>query len=154
MKYNILLLRPELAEEKKLSERYQIFNQLTRELELKEVPETIIATINEAIDIQNKNEGNKNVMLKDYRSMQIKIVKLLEKELQLVPLHHFRNKWMLLGMSAIGVPFGLVYSRILDNLAMMSIGIPMGMGIGVMIGIHKDKKAFESGKQLNVVLKY
>lgn len=154
MKYNILHLRPELAQEKRLSERYQNFNQLTSELELKEVPLNIITEINEAIDIQNKLEANKNAVLKAYRNMQSKIVKLLEKELQLVPLHHYRNKWMIIGMSVIGVPFGIVYSRILDNPAMMSIGIPMGMGIGVMIGSHKDKKAFESGKQLNIELKY
>ncbi|MES2478890.1 MAG: hypothetical protein V4561_07375 [Bacteroidota bacterium] len=154
MKYKILVLKPEWEQDKKLSERYQTFNQLTRELEQKEVPEKIIAEINKGIEQQNNMEGNNRILLKSYRALQKRTVKLLEKELQLVTLHHYRTMWTLLGMSTLGIPLGLVYANIIDNMAMMSIGIPIGMGIGAYIGSQKDKKAFENGKQLNVQLKY
>ena len=154
MKYKILVLKPEWEQDKKLSERYQLFNQLTRELEQKEVPEKIIAEINEWIEQQNNMEGDSRILLKSYGALQKRTVKLLEKELQLVTLHHYRTLWTLLGMSTLGIPLGLVYANIIDNMAMMSIGIPIGMGIGAYMGSQKDKKAFENGKQLNVQLKY
>lgn len=154
MKYKQLLLKPEIEQDKKLSERYQLFNLLTRELEQKEVPENIISEINIAIEQQNNMEGNSSTLLKSYRALQKKIVKLLEKELQMVTLHHYRTMWVLIGMSTLGIPLGLVYANMMDNMALMSIGIPIGMGIGALIGSVKDTKAFENGKQLNVLLKY
>jgi hypothetical protein len=153
MKYKILILKPEWEQDKKLSERYQLFNQLTRELEQKDVPEKIIAEINIAIEQQNDMEGNSSTLLKSYRALQKKIVKLLEKELQLVTLHHYRTLWTLIGMSTIGIPIGIVYANIIGNMALMSIGIPIGMGIGALLGSLRDKKALENGKQLNVLLK-
>lgn len=57
--------------------------------------------------------------------MELRILKLIEKELKLVPKNSYRNRWMAIGMSAFGVP----------------------------IGAGMDKKAFEEGRQLDMEIR-
>ena len=109
---------------------------------------------NEGIEKLNNIEGNKITLLKEYRALQNKTIRSLEKELKIVPLHHYRNLWMVLDMSAIGIPIGLVFGNMIGNISLMWIGMPIGMGIGVLLGMMKDKKALKEGKQLSVGIKY
>lgn len=61
---------------------------------------------------------------------------------------------MALGMSAFGLPFGVVIGLITKNMGLLAIGLPIGMGIGVMVGSKMDKKALEEGRQLNMEIKH
>ena len=49
----------------------------------------------------------------------------------------------------LGVAFGLS----LGNIGLLAIGLPIGMAIGTLVGSKLDKKALESGKQLDIELK-
>ncbi len=154
MIYKKLELKAPFNEDKKLLERFENFNLLTQSLAEKEVPANIVNEINEGIEKLNNSEGNKIGLLKEYRSFQNKTIRGLEKELKIVPLNHYRNMWMVLGMSAIGIPIGLVFGNMIGNISLMGIGMPIGMGIGVLLGTMKDKKALKEGKQLSVGIKY
>ena len=73
--------------------------------------------------------------------------------MKLVPKFYYRNLWMVLGMSAFGIPLGVAFSMSIKNMAFIGIGLPIGMAIGMIVGTNMDKKAFDEGRQLDVVLK-
>jgi len=58
-----------------------------------------------------------------------------------------------IGMSAFGIPFGVVFGASLDNMGYLGIGLPIGMAVGMVIGAGMDKKAFEEGRQLDLEYK-
>lgn len=91
---------------------------------------------------------------KQLRASQKRILDLLEKKLQIVPKNHYRNQWMVLGMTAFGLPFGVVFANAIGNLGFMGIGLPIGIGIGIAIGTAKDNKTASQGKQLDITLKH
>ena len=91
---------------------------------------------------------------KKVKKIQTNILKLLEKELKLVAKNHYRNMWLAVGMSAFGVPLGVVFGLIMDNMALLALGLPIGMVIGIAYGTTLDKKAQENGNQLDVEIKY
>jgi len=80
----------------------------------------------------------------------MKILKLLEKEMKVVPKNHYRNLWLAVGMSAIGVPIGLVFGLCLGNIGLLGTGLPIGMAIGMVFGSNMDNKAFKEGRQLDM----
>jgi hypothetical protein len=84
------------------------------------------------------------------RRTQSRILILIEKELKLVTKNHYRNTWLAVGMSAFGLPIGVVFGAILENMAFIGIGLPLGMAIGIAVGTAMDKKASENGKQLDL----
>ena len=92
-------------------------------------------------------------MLKQIKSAQAGIIKLLDQELNLVPQNHYQLKWLVLGMATFGVPLGVVFGIALGNLAFLGIGLPIGMAIGIAIGTSKDKQAQDEGMQLDWVAK-
>ncbi len=93
-------------------------------------------------------------MRKRIRKSQSNILKLIEKELKLVPKNLYRSRWMAIGMSAFGIPLGVAFGTSLWNMGLLGIGIPIGMVIGMAIGSGMDKKAFEESRQLDLEMKY
>ena len=79
---------------------------------------------------------------------------MIEKEHKLVTKNHYRNTWLANGMTVFGLPIGVVFGTSLDNMGFLGIGLPLGMAIGMAVGNSMDEKAFESGKQLDVEIKY
>ena len=90
-------------------------------------------------------------MLKQKR---FKIIKLLEKELKIVPKNYYRNLWFIVGMSVFGLPLGVAFGISIGNLGLLGIGLPIGMVIGIAVGSGMDKKAHKEGRQLNIEIKY
>ena len=82
------------------------------------------------------------------------ILKLIEKELKLVPKNLYRDRWLAIGMAGFGLPFGVAFGAAFGNMAFIGIGIPIGLAIGIAIGSGMDKKALDEGKQLDVEIKY
>ncbi len=154
MEFNTLQLNPVYTTDKKLAERIDGFQQLIIELKKKEIPDQIVQTINEDIDAINSFTGSGKDALKLFRKKQLNILKLLEKQCKLVVKNHYRNLWLALGMSAFGIPIGAAIGIIAGNRGLLGIGLPIGLGIGTLVGAQMDKKALQSGKQLDVVLKY
>lgn len=134
---------------KKLIKKYARFEKLINELKTKKIPLDITNLINLNIGEINSFSGTNKELSKQFCKSQSSILKKIEKELNLVPKNHFRNRWMAIGLSAFGIPFGVVFGASLGNMGYIGIGMPIGMAIGMAIGAGMDKKAFEEGRQLD-----
>lgn len=125
------------------------FQQLISALSEREIPETVIFSINEEIDKVNQTQSEQIFtaqLSKSYRS----ILKIAEKQLNLYAKDHYRNMWLALGLTAFGILFGFAISAAADHYGLIGVGLPIGFGISKGIGTKKDKEAFEHGRQLNV----
>lgn len=129
------------------------FKRLVEILNTKNLPKNIIEKINYEISILNSSEIVGNSFLHLLKKKQNSITKLIEKELKLVPKNYYRNLWFVLGMTAFGLPLGVTFGLSIENIGLLGIGLPIGMVIGLLIGSLMDKKALESGKQLDIELK-
>lgn len=154
MKINDLQTKPIFSQDKKLSEKIESFQKLINEINKKDISKEIASSINIGIEEVNNFSGSARETLALLRKKQAAIIKMLEKELKLVPINHYRNLWLALGMSAFGLPIGVAFGMSMGNLGLLGIGLPIGMGIGVAVGTSMDKKAKANGKQLEVELKY
>jgi hypothetical protein len=138
-----------------LNNLYQQFQELLKELRKRELPDNIVEFINRDIEELNSSASSGKELRKLFKKKQNTIVQLLEKELKIVPKSYYQNLWLAIGMSVFGLPIGIVFGMlVLDNMAFFAIGIPIGMVIGMSVGSGMDKKAFQEGRQLDVVLKY
>lgn len=149
MEMESLKNRPEITTDEKLSKKYGAFRNLLTELGQRDLPATIIDQINERIRRVNTFQGTTKALKKVIHKERTGIVRLVEKELKLVPKGYYRNLWLALGMSTFGIPMGVVFGLTLDNMAFLGIGMPIGMAIGIAIGANLDQKAAEEGRQLN-----
>ncbi len=154
MEIKPLQIKSVFSSEKKLLLKFESFQKLISELNKKEIPVEMASSINKDIDEINRFVGSAKDASRLLGKRQTQIVTMLEKELKLVTINYNRNKWLALGMSAFGLPIGVAFGLSIGNLGMLGIGLPIGMGIGVAFGMSLDKKAKESGKQLEVELKY
>jgi hypothetical protein len=152
MKINSLKPRPEISNKPKLQKVYTQFEKLIDELKAIALPEKITVFINASIDELNLISHEK--LRSQTKKKQSKIITLIEKELKIVPINHYRNTWMAIGMSAFGVPLGVALGASLGNMGFIAIGLPIGMAIGLSVGTSMDKKAQEEGRQLNMEVKF
>ena len=129
------------------------FKKLIEILNTKNLPENIVKKINSEISILNSSEIVGNSFLHLLKKKQNTIAKLIEKELKLVPKNYYRNLWLVLGMSVFGLPLGVAFGLSIGYLGLLGIGLPIGMVIGLFVGSLMDKKAFESGRQIDIELK-
>jgi len=146
--------REGISENVKLARIYTQFQELLKELRKRELPEKIIDVVNQKIEGLNSIILTGNELGKLVKQKQTEIIKLLEKELKIVPKNHYRNLWLVLGMSVFGLPIGVVYGVILNNMGMLAIGLPIGMAIGIGLGAVLDKKAVKEGRQLEMEIQY
>jgi hypothetical protein len=127
---------------------YDQLQQLLTAVAEKDIPSVVIEKINQVINsLNNIEEGNAKFQ-KMIKKAEADILKLLEKELKIVPINHYKKLWMVLGMSAFGMPLGVAFGISMGNLGLLGIGLPIGMGLGVFFGLSQDKKALAQGKQL------
>jgi len=153
MKIKELEKRTGIEKHKKLINRYSLFEKFISELNKKEIPSEIVILINKDIEEINLYSGSNNSLLKLFRKSKMNILKLIEEELIFVPKNLFRLRWMVLGMTIIGVPIGVVIGVTSGNMAFLGIGIGVGMVVGMAIGTGMDKKAFDEGRQLDIEIK-
>lgn len=137
-----------IAADSKSAKKMLKLENLLKELRKKKLPDALVGQINEMIDSFNAMAHTNKSYAKKLEKLQGAILKLIREKLQLVPKNHYRNLWLAIGLSAFGIPIGIVYGLALDNMAFMGIGLPIGMGIGIGIGSMKDKKAMQEGKQI------
>lgn len=154
MEINELVKRSDIEQDKKLKKRYTIFEKLIIELGEKGIPEEIVKLVNQSIKEINLFPGSNKDLVKLIHKAQSNILKLIEKELKFVPKNLYRNRWMAIGMTVFGVPFGLVFGISLNNMAFLAIGLPIGMAVGMAIGAGMDKKALLEGRQLDLEINY
>lgn len=138
----------------KLKEIYSQFTKLLIELGKRELPDEIVISINNDIDEINSITNIGNELRKQIIKRQQGIIRLLEKDLKLVPRNYYRNMWMALGMAVFGIPLGAAFGTSLGNMAYLGIGLPIGLVIGLKFGDGMDKKALKEGRQLDLEIKY
>ena len=139
-----------LPENKSLVKEYDLLNELIQELNYRELPPEVVVVMNIEIDRLNTLPENHHRLLAGIRAVKRKLLKSALEDLELVPKNYYRNMWLAIGMTAIGLPLGVVFSSVLDNVSFISIGLPMGLAIGVGIGTFYDKKAEEENRQLEL----
>jgi hypothetical protein len=152
MKFHELNHRPD-DENLKLNEIFSQFRQLLAELENRELPDEIVTSINNDIDEINSITVIGNELQKEIERRLQRIIKLLEKNLKLVPKNYYRNLWMILGIAVFGIPIGVIFGASLDNMAYLAIGLPIGLVIGIGVGAVMDQKALKEGRQLDIEIK-
>lgn len=140
----------EADQNESLQKTFNQFNRLLEELRKKELPNKIVSNINEHIDNINSSSASGKTLKKQIDKTLHSILKLLEKELNLVTKNHYRNTWLAIGMAVFGIPIGTAFGVSLGNLAFLSIGLPIGMVLGMALGMNKDKKAFQEGRQIDL----
>ncbi len=136
--------------DKRYSKLYNQLDQLIAELSNRTLTDEVISAINLNIDAINNCSESAKKLKKQMRKSLSSILKLLEKELKLVTKNHYRNTWMVIGMSAFGIPIGAAFGATSGNMGFLGLGLPIGMVIGLAIGTQMDKKAFDSGKQIDL----
>ncbi|GAA5032247.1 hypothetical protein GCM10011506_24230 [Marivirga lumbricoides] len=154
MQINQLKDVPATVSNQKLLKKHEAFKKLIFELQKREIPISILAVINKEVEKINVSLVAEKDFLKQMRKSKSKILSLVEKELKLVTRNHYRNLWLVLGMSAFGLPLGVVFGFAVDNIGLMGIGLPLGMVIGMAVGTAMDKKAKEQGRQLDVEMNF
>ena len=150
MKFIELRKRLSFYQNESLSQGYENIESLLDELTRKEIPQSLVLSINEHILLINSFPGTDAKLVKELRKSRNEILSMLQKELQVVPRNYYQRMWMVIGVTAFGLPMGVVFGVILDNLACMALALPMGLLFGIMVGSNMDKKALLSGKQLDI----
>ena len=151
---NIIELRQRIPENPKLNTSYIQFEKLLQELRKKQLPPPIIALVNQDVESITSIPDTGDELKKALKHAQTKIIKLIEKELKIVPMNYYRNIWLVLGMSAFGLPIGAAIGLSIGNIGLLAVGLPIGMLIGMIIGSTMDKKALQEGRQLAMEIKY
>lgn len=151
MKIEGLKDKPNLEGNKKLNRKYVQLEALVEALNKKELPGEIVDSINKHLRGGDSSSGKE--LGKQIRKAQSAILKLIEKDLKLVPMNHYRDTWLAIGV-ALGVAFGSVFGSTTGNISLLGLGIPLGLAIGIAIGTELDKTAKRDGKQLDVEIKY
>ena len=128
----------------------QKLRRLISDLQKRSLPTDLIETINSKIESINTSTLVDKPLEKLVSTTLAELLKLVEKELKLVPKHHYRTLWMLMGMSTFGLPLGVVFGMSLGNISLLGIGLPIGMAIGIGVGSSMDEKAKKEGRQLNL----
>jgi len=150
MEYLELEDRAGIENSPKATKMFMYFKKLISELKKKEIPSNIIQIINHEIERINSFSGSNRELLRMLQRSKLIIIRLLEKELKIVPKNLYRTRWLAIGMVVFGIPFGSSFGLSLDNMAFIGIGLPIGMAIGIAVGAGMDKKAFEEGRQLDI----
>ncbi|MEL7122511.1 MAG: hypothetical protein AAFO07_23905 [Bacteroidota bacterium] len=148
-----LLEKPNLNVDEKVAKAHQHLNQLLTELRKRELPEEVIMTINEEVEQVNSFSGAGKELKTQYNKVKTSILNLIELKLKLVTKGHYRMKWMAVGMTAFGLPLGVVFGLTLGSMAFLGIGLPIGLAMGLAIGSGMDQKALEEGRQLDLEIK-
>jgi len=130
----------------KMAVAFSKFELLLNELRMRNLPSEIVSKIN--LEIKLINNTSTSELKKQLRKSNTKTLRILEKELKLVPKNYYRNLWMVIGMSAFGIPMGVAFGTALGNMAFLGIGLPIGMAIGIAVGSSMDKKAHDENRQL------
>lgn len=101
--------------------------------------EPILQRIPHALQLEKPN-------YRQLQSVKVDLLKVFQKEHDMVSPSYYRTLWLSIGMSVFGIPLGLIFSSALNNFAFLGIGL----SIGIAIGNAKDKKAKEEGKVINI----
>lgn len=154
MEIEQLNLEDRIYQHKKLKKCALNLQGILEALRQREIPREAAIQINQEVNEVNTFSGDDKGLRKKIKAAKTTILKLVEKELKLVPRNHYRNLWMAIGMSSFGLPMGVAFGFAMDNMAFLGIGLPIGMAIGLAIGSNMDENARKEGRQLDIDLEF
>ena len=134
----------------KLVLAYQRLQKLLEIAEQKPLSESSIQKLNAKIEELNTSNKINGALLSLVQLTESEIIEIIEQDSKMVPKGYYSKRWIAIGMSAIGVPLGLIVGLLMDNIALLAVGIPLGLGIGSLIGKSLDSKAAEEGRQYSL----
>lgn len=132
----------------KLSKKFKRFYYLVSELQGHDLSKNTIDLVNQHIDSVNSTQ-KENALLKQIRSSQSKILKVLERKHGIAPRGYYKKFWAFLGVSVIGIPCGIALWFILDSIEFAPVGWALATLISFRIGRAKDGDVSKFGRQLN-----
>lgn len=135
---------------RKTTEKYNQLQKLIKELRKRELGEKTTADVNGEIMRFNQVNTAAPNFDRSLKQTQSAILQHLRENLNLVPKNHYRDLWLVLGMTALGIPLGVIFGVGFADMAFIAIGMPCGMALGIGIGVSKDKKAKKDGRQLDI----
>ena len=136
-----LIERQQFSENLKAFNLYEQLGRLLNALEEKKLTTETVDLINQEIEHLNSISHIDKHFVKSIKEKENRIIKLLEKRHKVVPKNYYRKLWMILGMSAFGIPMGVAFGLSLGNMGLLGIGLPIGMAVGAGVGSSMDKKA-------------
>jgi len=134
----------------KLEKLYENLQEVIVALNEKEVPKDMEAEFNEEINGVNAMNGNVKEHRYTLKRVRQKIISKAANQLKLVVPGYYRTLWMSVGMTAFGLPIGILIGLWVNNIGLLGVGLPLGFAIGMLIGVKLDKKAKAEGRQLAV----
>ena len=141
----------------KLIRIFEQFVKLLNELRKKELPSKITDLVNRSIEEINKTEYTGKDWSKFVKQKQAEILKLLKKECRIVTRNYYRSSWLpvVLGLSLISISISQFTQLAIPSIILpFMAGVPIGAGIGMLIGLLMDKKAYREGRQLDIEIQY
>ena len=130
----------------KPAEAYKKLHNLTRSLNARELPVEVIFDVNKELEQLKNATGTQKQLLVLLHKTEQDILELVRKKLGLVPENYYTYLWIPVGMAAFGLPLGTVISSLTGNPAFIGIGLPIGIGLGALLGSHLDQKAKKENK--------
>jgi hypothetical protein len=149
MKLSPIMKSPRFGNDELLEAEYAQLGKIVDNLRGKALPIHVTLQINDELACINYFTGSRKDLHSHLRKSKAKILKLLEKNLRLVPKNHYRNAWSFMGISFFGIP-SVMTGLILGEAELIAAGIPLGICVGMVIGLLMDRKAVQNGYQLNV----
>lgn len=114
-----------------------------------QLPDGLAEEFNLKIEQLENFSGSPDLWAKSVTKLQNTLVVSLRDQAKLVTKDYYRNLWMGVGMAVFGVPFGVVFSSMINNYAFIGIGIPIGLSLGIGIGTALDNQAKKEGRLLD-----
>lgn len=148
-----LSTREQIIENVKKANFYSQLGTLLKAIDAIKLPKETNDFIDQEIEQLNAFSNEDKFFVKAIKEKENNIVKFLEKKHKIVPKKYYTKLWMILGMSAFGLPMGVAFGVIMKNMGLLGIGLPIGMRVGVGFGTYLDKKALKEGRQLDVEIK-
>lgn len=140
--------RPGHANDQKFMKLFEKLESLLDELRAKTLSGHLVKQVNLRIDQINAMQDGDKKLIKELRKTPALILNATEKEMKLVAKNYYRNTWLVIGLSAFGLPLGVAFSVSINNMSFIGAGMPFGMLIGMAYGKSMDKKAKSEGRQL------
>ena len=136
------------AEKFRNLKEFEEFQALLKHLEERDLPEATKIYISQKVEELNSFQGSGKEINKKMSAVKNDILGHLRKEHDLIPEKFYTLLWIPLGMSAFGLPIGVIMFLFTDNAAFIAIGLPLGVGLGSLFGASLDKKAEKEGRVL------
>ncbi len=138
--------------EPKLTKRFTSLSNLIFSAGKHSLPDSMVMYFNQEIDSIGQFKGTTEETIQKLTAVQKDFLNKLEKEQKLVPKNHYRNIWLTLGIAVFGVPLGVAFGLLIDNMAMLGVGLPIGLALGIGFGSFLDQKAKKQGNQLDFII--